>query len=165
MSSPPRPASFAPVSPTPRTRSLSRRASSSSLSSTAQRVASTSTSTVPPTPALPSQPPTAAIVSAPHYSTSLRSRHSLYGTEDRVVLDLGSRVWKIGFSGETQPRCCVGVEKLLAKERNSFGTSQGKDEMEGEQELWGLDKGMRDEEEWMVREERLKRGLRDVWFE
>lgn len=81
------------------------------------------------------------------------------------MLDLGSRVWKIGFSGETQPRCCVGVEKLLAKERNQFGFNGRKDEGELDQELWGLDKGQRDEEEWLIREERLKRGLRDVWFE
>ncbi|PWN21271.1 actin-like ATPase domain-containing protein [Microstroma glucosiphilum] len=31
-------------------------------------------------------------------------RHSLFGTEDRVVLDIGSRWSKVGFSGEAQPR-------------------------------------------------------------
>lgn len=41
-------------------------------------------------------------VPSPHYQTT--RRHSLYGTEDRVVLDLGSRVWKAGFSGEGRPR-------------------------------------------------------------
>lgn len=37
-------------------------------------------------------------------STSSIRRHSLFGTDDRVVLDIGSRVTKIGFSGEARPR-------------------------------------------------------------
>lgn len=40
--------------------------------------------------------------SSPHYQTT--RRHSLYGTEDRIVIDPGSRVWKVGFSGEGRPR-------------------------------------------------------------
>ena len=28
----------------------------------------------------------------------------MYGTEDRVVVDPGSRIWKVGFSGEGRPR-------------------------------------------------------------
>lgn len=39
---------------------------------------------------------------SPHYVTT--RRHSLYGTEDRIVIDPGSRVWKVGFSGEGRPR-------------------------------------------------------------
>ena len=39
---------------------------------------------------------------SPHYSTT--RRHSLYGVEDRVVIDPGSRIWKVGFSGEGRPR-------------------------------------------------------------
>lgn len=39
---------------------------------------------------------------SPHYTTS--RRHSLYGTEDRIILDPGSRIWKVGFSGEGKPR-------------------------------------------------------------
>ncbi|WWD04122.1 hypothetical protein V865_002188 [Kwoniella europaea PYCC6329] len=39
--------------------------------------------------------------SSPAYSSR---RHSLYGIEDRVVIDPGSRVWKVGFSGEPDPR-------------------------------------------------------------
>ncbi|WWC95350.1 hypothetical protein V866_002212 [Kwoniella sp. B9012] len=39
--------------------------------------------------------------SSPAYSSR---RHSLYGIEDRVVIDPGSRVWKVGFSGESDPR-------------------------------------------------------------
>ncbi|WWD20116.1 hypothetical protein CI109_104591 [Kwoniella shandongensis] len=38
---------------------------------------------------------------SPAYSSR---RHSLYGIEDRIVIDPGSRVWKVGFSGETDPR-------------------------------------------------------------
>ncbi|WVW86693.1 hypothetical protein I302_108747 [Kwoniella bestiolae CBS 10118] len=38
---------------------------------------------------------------SPAYSSR---RHSLYGIEDRVVIDPGSRVWKVGFSGEPDPR-------------------------------------------------------------
>lgn len=43
-----------------------------------------------------------AVQSSPHYTTT--RRHSLYGVEDRVVIDPGSRVWKVGFSGEGRPR-------------------------------------------------------------
>ncbi|THV07215.1 actin-like ATPase domain-containing protein [Dendrothele bispora CBS 962.96] len=43
-----------------------------------------------------------AIHSSPHYTTT--RRHSLYGVEDRVVIDPGSRIWKVGFSGEGRPR-------------------------------------------------------------
>jgi actin-related protein 10 len=47
-----------------------------------------------------------------HQSSSLASssaassirRQSLFGTDDRVVLDIGARVTKIGFSGESRPR-------------------------------------------------------------
>lgn len=39
---------------------------------------------------------------SPHYTTT--RRHSLYGVEDRVVIDPGSRIWKVGFSGEGKPR-------------------------------------------------------------
>lgn len=31
-------------------------------------------------------------------------RHSLYGTEDRIILDPGASLWKVGFSGEARPR-------------------------------------------------------------
>ncbi|KAL7424958.1 hypothetical protein Q5752_000645 [Cryptotrichosporon argae] len=38
---------------------------------------------------------------SPAYSSR---RHSLYGIDDRVIIDPGSRVWKVGFSGEPDPR-------------------------------------------------------------
>ncbi|KAJ7031404.1 actin-domain-containing protein [Mycena alexandri] len=44
----------------------------------------------------------ATVQSSPHYGTT--RRHSLYGVEDRVIIDAGSRIWKVGFSGEGRPR-------------------------------------------------------------
>lgn len=46
-------------------------------------------------------------------SLSLR-RHSIYGTEDRIVLDLGSLYTKIGFSGESHPRHILQLSSQLA---------------------------------------------------
>lgn len=40
------------------------------------------------------------------YSGATR-RHSLFGTEDRIILDVGSRYSKFGFSGEPRPRAIV----------------------------------------------------------
>lgn len=85
---------------------------------------------------------------SPHYTTSLRSRHSLYGTEDRVVLDIGSSIIKAGFSGEPAPREC----------RRTAGT-------DADGEVWGLEKSEPTEEEWLVREHRLQRIIRSIWFE
>jgi actin-related protein 10 len=45
---------------------------------------------------------THVVQASPHYTTT--RRHSLYGTEDRVIIDPGSRIWKVGFSGEGRPR-------------------------------------------------------------
>ncbi|RXW16331.1 hypothetical protein EST38_g9526 [Candolleomyces aberdarensis] len=56
----------------------------------------------------PTTPATQRITTAhitqasPSYTTT--RRHSLYGVEDRVVIDPGSRIWKVGFSGEGKPR-------------------------------------------------------------
>jgi actin-related protein 10 len=55
-----------------------------------------------------SRPPTSrssssyVVGSTPHYSST--RRHSLYGTEDRIIIDPGSKYWKVGFSGEGKPR-------------------------------------------------------------
>lgn len=46
-------------------------------------------------------------------ASSTRSRHSLYGVEDRAVLDLGSRVWKVGFSGESAPRAVFDLGESI----------------------------------------------------
>lgn len=59
------------------------------------------TSIQPPTTPTRSAAFTASVAS-PHYTTT--RRHSLYGTEDRIIIDPGSRIWKVGFSGEGKPR-------------------------------------------------------------
>lgn len=56
----------------------------------------------PSTPAASNRLNASTVHASPHYSTT--RRHSLYGTEDRIILDPGSRVWKAGFSGEGRPR-------------------------------------------------------------
>jgi actin-related protein 10 len=47
---------------------------------------------------------TPAVVAQPSSLYSTTRRHSLYGIEDKVVIDPGSRIWKAGFSGEGRPR-------------------------------------------------------------
>ncbi|OWZ68405.1 hypothetical protein AYX15_00819 [Cryptococcus neoformans] len=59
---------------------------------------------------------------SPAYSSR---RHSLYGIEDRVILDLGSRIWKVGFSGEPEPRAVF--------------FSQDPDDKDSASEAWDLD--------------------------
>ncbi|KAG8932829.1 hypothetical protein FRC02_000513 [Tulasnella sp. 418] len=59
-------------------------------------------------PTTPTRTPSASthraelLQNSPHYTTT--RKHSLYGIEDRIVLDPGSRIWKVGFSGEGRPR-------------------------------------------------------------
>jgi hypothetical protein len=86
--------------------------------------------------------------SSPHYQTT--RRHSLYGTEDRIVIDPGSRIWKVGFSGEGRPRDAF------------FG---------GDQDglpLWGLTRATdhldREEEDRML-QAKLQERLRAVFHE
>lgn len=62
--------------------------------------------------------PAAAAVPSPHYQIRDHKRHSLYGTDDRIVLDLGASVWKVGFSGEASPR------QVLAPTRPGDGSTQ-----------------------------------------
>ncbi|ORX37906.1 actin-domain-containing protein [Kockovaella imperatae] len=88
---------------------------------------------------------------SPAYSSR---KHSLYGIEDRVVLDLGSRVWKVGFSGETEPRAVFWAQG----DRDEDGS-----------EIWDLDmsklqgcRGDRREGRRLVGV-RLVRKLRDVF--
>lgn len=61
-------------------------------------------SSIPPAtpPSLRVAAGSSAQAPSPHYTTT--RRHSLYGTEDRIVIDPGSRIWKVGFSGEGRPR-------------------------------------------------------------
>ncbi|GAA5847043.1 hypothetical protein JCM9279_002664 [Rhodotorula babjevae] len=189
MDPPPPRASFAPSSSsslapstspsTARSKSRTRTAAPAGTSSTCFTAARPAQApAAPPTPAGPSSSFAAAaalLAASPHYTTSLRSRHSLYGTEDRVVLDLGSSVWKVGFSGEPQPRACASVAREVARERGrgpaaasvgaSIGARGGAAAEEAGAALWGLEKGEPSEVEWTVREERVKRLLRRLWFE
>jgi actin-related protein 10 len=64
--------------------------------------AKTSTTTPLATPTTARVAGSHVLQASPHYATT--RRHSLYGTEDRVVIDPGSRIWKVGFSGEGKPR-------------------------------------------------------------
>ncbi|KAI0271551.1 fungal-specific actin related protein [Gloeopeniophorella convolvens] len=57
------------------------------------------------------------VQASPHYQTT--RRHSLYGTEDRIVIDPGSHVWKVGFSGEGRPRDVFFVGPLWGLQRSS----------------------------------------------
>lgn len=69
----------------------------------AQPTTPTSRSTLHPTTPVTSRLTSTHIIQAsPHYTTT--RRHSLYGVEDRVIIDPGSRIWKVGFSGEGRPR-------------------------------------------------------------
>ncbi|PFH53156.1 hypothetical protein AMATHDRAFT_138123 [Amanita thiersii Skay4041] len=90
------------------------------------------------------------IQSSPHYTTT--RRHSLYGVEDRVIIDPGSRVWKVGFSGEGRPR-----DLFYPTGRSPNGGS-----------LWSLkrasDPMVRVEEDKLL-EVRLQKALRSVFHE
>ena len=89
-----------------------------------------------------------AVHSSPHYQTT--RRHSLYGTEDRIVIDPGSRIWKVGFSGEGRPRDAF------------FGNG------EDGQALWGLTRSTNQldrEEEDRVLQAKLQDRLRSVFHE
>jgi actin-related protein 10 len=71
---------------------------------------------------------------SPHYVTT--RRHSLYGTEDRVIIDPGSRVWKIGFSGEARPRAVFRVQGRDGAPLWSLSSSTtNQDEEEEEQKV------------------------------
>ncbi|KII85085.1 hypothetical protein PLICRDRAFT_116486 [Plicaturopsis crispa FD-325 SS-3] len=73
---------------------------------TTPRQKTSSSSTAPAVAATPTTARVAstshAVHASPHYSTT--RRHSLYGVEDRIIIDPGSRIWKVGFSGEGRPR-------------------------------------------------------------
>ncbi|KAF9647030.1 actin-like ATPase domain-containing protein, partial [Thelephora ganbajun] len=71
-----------------------------SLPSTPSKRLTLATTTTPTTSRIVAA--SSAVHSSPHYQTT--RRHSLYGTEDRIVIDPGSRTWKVGFSGEGRPR-------------------------------------------------------------
>lgn len=144
-----------------RRKSISRREVPSTTASTTQPSTRTR---VPPLPTTS----TFSSSSTPGISNSssslLRPRHSLYGTEDRVILDLGSRIWKIGFSGESNIRTQVNILSLIGKELTELKLKGKEREGSNNLGLWGLEKGEIEEVEWELRELRLKKGLREVWF-
>lgn len=107
------------------------------------------TTTAPATPARLHAVNPSASASSPHYTTT--RRHSLYGTEDRIILDPGSRLWKVGFSGEGKPRnvICVAPEGSLWNLDSGIGGKRSEDR----------------EEEERVLEQRVQDQLRGVFLE
>lgn len=107
-----------------------------------------SKSTANPTTPTGNRLQSSIIQASPHYTTT--RRHSLYGTEDRIVIDPGSRVWKVGFSGEGRPR---DVFFAVDGEKSS---------------LWALTCSLvnnaREEEDRMLRVQ-LQKHLRRVFYE
>jgi actin-related protein len=65
----------------------------------------------------------------------------MYSTQDRVILDIGARFIRAGFSGEAFPRCAIDASSKLDKE------------VFWEAEAW--DRGLV--------EDRLERGIREVY--
>ncbi|ORX47461.1 actin-like ATPase domain-containing protein [Hesseltinella vesiculosa] len=91
---------------------------------------------------------------------SFTRRHSIYGTEDRVVLDIGSFYIKCGFSGESHPRHIVPTWTNLDRSKQRDGEAFRIDAKMNE--LYTLDimaQGNIDQVE-----EKLKRLLHDIYF-
>ncbi|KDE02660.1 hypothetical protein MVLG_06796 [Microbotryum lychnidis-dioicae p1A1 Lamole] len=135
---------------------LTRQKSSHVLLQTPAPARTTTTSSSGKTSTPAGGPVTSASFS-PAYQTSIRSRHSLYGIEDRIVLDLGSRIWKLGFSGEPRPRVCLDVTSLVEEEGETANEEAGG-------LLWALEGYQVDETRERIRYERLKKGLRRIWY-
>ncbi|KZT39144.1 actin-domain-containing protein [Sistotremastrum suecicum HHB10207 ss-3] len=77
-------------------------------------------------PTTPASTRPTGVISSPHYTTT--RRHSLYGTEDRIVIDPGSHIWKVGFSGEGRPRDVFFVDGL---DKRPLWSLSGLDEVAG----------------------------------
>ncbi|KAI8063445.1 actin family [Gongronella butleri] len=115
------------------------------------------------TTSISTEPLTSSYLSSYATSSSLHTftrRHSIYGTEDRVVLDIGSLYIKCGFSGESHPRHIVPTWTNLDRSKLKDGEAYRIDaEMK---ELYTLDimaQGNID-----VIEDKLKRLLHDIYF-
>ncbi|KAG8834823.1 hypothetical protein FRC17_006931 [Serendipita sp. 399] len=88
----------------------------------------------------------------PPYATTSTRRHSLYGTEDRIIIDPGSKYWKVGFSGEGKPRQVYVVGRKGEEETPLWdwaNTKTGDDQEEADKMLSA----------------RLQDALRAVFFE
>ncbi|ORY02870.1 actin-domain-containing protein [Basidiobolus meristosporus CBS 931.73] len=82
--------------------------------------------------------PSASSSSLSPYS-GVGRRHSIYGTEDRVVVDLGSLYVKCGFSGESKPRHILHVPGDLRCHRNGTLCSESCRPSGESSELYTLD--------------------------
>ncbi|RUS20977.1 hypothetical protein BC937DRAFT_93948 [Endogone sp. FLAS-F59071] len=92
---------------------------------------------------------------------TLTRRPSIYGTEDRIVLDIGSLYIKCGFSGEPRPRHIIPVFASGQKSRSSEGEGY---RVAGEfAELFELDV-MSNTQALQYLEDRLTQILHDIYF-
>ncbi|RUP46508.1 actin-domain-containing protein [Jimgerdemannia flammicorona] len=92
---------------------------------------------------------------------TLTRRPSIYGTEDRIVLDIGSLYIKCGFSGEPRPRHIIPVFAGARKSRSPEGEGY---RVAGEfAELFKLDV-MSDAQALQYLEDRLTQILHDIYF-
>lgn len=128
-----------------------RRGQPASMASSTPPRASTSTLRTP------ARPPPTNLGPSPAYVGTSRSRHAVYGIDDRIVLDLGSRVWKAGFSGESKPRVVASVKEVCGGEGEELWTLRGVEAMvEEEQDRLEADE--------VIRKERIQDGLRRIFF-
>ena len=109
--------------------------------------------------ARPRQPSSSYVVgSTPHYTAT--RRHSLYGTEDRIIIDPGSRFWKVGFSGEGKPR------QVFLVSGKHFGHDDAGASVSPQLWQWETSKTAEErEEEDRMLAARLQDVLRSVFFE
>ncbi|KAJ3150739.1 hypothetical protein HDU86_006356 [Geranomyces michiganensis] len=70
-------------------------------------------------------------------SSSFQRQRSIYTTEDRIVLDLGSLYWKCGFSGEPRPRHIIPTRTVALA--NGPAAREGCCSPGTAQPLWDLD--------------------------
>ncbi|KAF7722548.1 hypothetical protein EC973_002972 [Apophysomyces ossiformis] len=115
------------------------------------------------TTSVSSEPLASSFLSSYTSATSLHSfarRHSIYGTEDRVVLDIGSLYIKCGFSGESHPRHLVPTWSKLDHSNGPDGEAYRIDSEVVE--LYGLDIMAKGSLQSL--EENLKKLLHDIYF-
>ncbi|KAI8096588.1 actin family [Halteromyces radiatus] len=115
------------------------------------------------TTSVSSEPLSSAYLSNYSSTSSIHSftrRHSIYGTEDRVVLDIGSLYIKCGFSGESHPRHLVPTWTRLVRSSNRDGEAF---RMDGKlSELYNLNIMAKGNLQQL--EGKLKKLLHDIYF-
>jgi actin-related protein 10 len=115
------------------------------------------------------RPTTASLIApSPHYVTKDHKRHSLYGVEDRVVIDPGSSVWKVGFSGEAKPRAVFWAnqeETVPSRSGREVASSIWDTEFEpvADSVGWRGEQERKREVGEQVVDERIARIVRDVY--